>query len=90
MTSTKSTSDSDEFSQVLEAFIELRSRGVAVSRQDLEVLNGWSAEGFSPSAVIECLVAIHQDCEEKGVKFASSLKALDQPVRTAIRRSSEY
>ncbi|MEY2989083.1 MAG: hypothetical protein RJB13_2604 [Pseudomonadota bacterium] len=90
MTSPKSPADSEDFSQVLTAFVELRSRGVAVSRQDLEVLNGWAAEGFSPSAVIDCIVAIHQDCEEKGIKFASSLKALDQPIRTAIRRSTEY
>lgn len=90
MSSPQSPDDSDDFSQVLTAFIELRGRGVAVSRQDLEILNAWSAEGFMPSAVIECLVAIHQDCEEKGMKFASSLKALDQPVRTAIRRRTEY
>ena len=90
MSTPQSPDDSDDFSQVLTAFIELRGRGVAVSRQDLEILKAWSAEGFTPSAVIECLVAIHQDCEEKGIKFASSLKALDQPIRTAIRRSTEY
>lgn len=90
MTSPSSHSDPDDFSKVLTAFIELRGRGIAVSRQDLEVLNAWSAEGFSPSAIIDCLIAIHQDCEEKGTRFASTLKALDQQVRTAIRRSSEY
>lgn len=82
--------DLDDYSRVLTAFVELRGKGVAVSRQDLEVLNAWMADGFSPTAIVERLVAIHQDCEEKGVKFASSLKALDQPVRTAIRQDSEY
>jgi hypothetical protein len=72
MTSHSSQGDLDDYSRVLTAFVELRGKGVAVSRQDLEVLNAWMADGFPPSAIIE------------------QLKALDQPVRTAIRRGSEY
>ena len=82
--------DLSEYNRVLTAFIELRGRGVAVSAQDLEVLNAWASDHLGPQAIIDCLVVISQNCQEKGTRFASSLKSLDRHVRAAIRTSKEY
>ncbi|MEN9528744.1 MAG: hypothetical protein RI932_617 [Pseudomonadota bacterium] len=82
--------DLSQYNTVLTVFIELRGRGVAVSAQDLEVLKGWANERFDPEFLCQSIVAIYRDCEEKGTHFPNSLKALDRPLRRAIREANEY
>jgi hypothetical protein len=82
--------DLSQYNTVLNVFIELRGRGVTVSTQDLEVLKGWANERIDPEALCQGIVAIYRDCEEKGTRFATSLKALDRPLRRAIREANEY
>ena len=82
--------DLSRYNAVLNVFIELRGRGVAVSTQDLEVLKGWANERLDPEVLSQTIITIYRDCEEKGTRFATSLKALDRPLRRAVREANEY
>lgn len=82
--------DLSEYNKVLTAFVELRGRGITVSAQDLEILKTWATDRLPPDTIIDTLVLIAQNCEEKGLRFATTLKALDRQVRGAIREGQEY
>lgn len=82
--------DFSDYNHILTVFIELRGRGVTVSAQDLEVLQSWATDRLNPQSIADCLVAMSQDCQEKGTRFATTLKALDRHVRRAIRQREEY
>lgn len=82
--------DLNHYNAVLNAFIELRGRGIVVSTQDLEVLRGWARDHLDPEALCQSIAAIYQDCEEKRRRFPTSLRALDLPLRRAIREANEY
>ncbi|MFZ9520774.1 MAG: hypothetical protein ACO3A4_09875 [Silvanigrellaceae bacterium] len=75
---------------VLNAFLELRGHGIAVSSQDLEVLKSWAEEGLPPELIIKALEAIALENQEKGKRLASSLKTLDRSVRRAVRNFQEF
>ncbi|MEY4064110.1 MAG: hypothetical protein RIR26_318 [Pseudomonadota bacterium] len=90
MTSEPNEIQFDAYNEVLNAFIELRGRGVTVSAQDLDVLKTWAWERLEPEAIIRCIMAIAEDNKENGRPFPSSLKALDRQVRRALRESSEF
>jgi len=82
--------DLSQYNTVLNVFIELRGRGVVVSTQDLEVLKGWATERLATETLCQSILAIYRDCQEKGTRFPTSLKALDRPLRRAVREANEY
>lgn len=79
-----------EYQIVLNAFMELRSRGVVVSSQDLEVLKSWADEQLPPDLIIKVLESIARESQENKKTFSTSLKALDRTVRRAVRDMQDY
>lgn len=79
-----------DYQVVLNAFIELRSHGVTVSAQDLEVLKSWADDHLPPRLIIEAMEAIALENKDKGKRFSASLKALDRSVRRAVREAMNY
>lgn len=90
MDSNQNIADLSEYHRVLNAFIELRGRGITASAQDLEVLQAWASDRLNPQDIVDCLIVISQNCQEKGSKFPATLKALDRHIRAAIRNSKEF
>jgi len=79
-----------QYQIVLNAFVELRSRGVVVSSQDLEVLKSWAEDGLPPELIIKALESIALENQENNRVFSSSLKALDRTIRRAVRDLMDY
>ncbi|NBW80357.1 hypothetical protein EBR21_01255 [bacterium] len=82
--------DFSDYQTVLNAFIELRSHGIAVSSQDLEVLKSWAEDKLPPELIIKAMEAIALENQEKGKRLASSLKTLDRSVRRAVRNFQDF
>lgn len=90
MDSPTEKTDLTEYQIVLNAFLELRSRGVGVSSQDLEVLKSWADDKLPPHLILQALEAIALENQGNGKRFGNSLKALDRSVRRAVRETQEY
>jgi len=82
--------DLQKYQVVLNAFIELRGRGVSVSTQDLEVLKSWAEDGLPPEMIVKALESFDEEYQKSGKRWSSSLKTLDRSVRRAIREFQSY
>lgn len=90
MDKTPGKTDLSEYQNVLNAFVELRSRGITVSAQDLEVLKSWAEDLLPPPLIIQAMEAISLENQQNGKRFSNSLKALDRSIRRAVRDSQDY
>ncbi|NBX18125.1 MAG: hypothetical protein EBR09_12255 [Proteobacteria bacterium] len=90
MTTPPKQYDLNQYQIVLNAFMELRSRGVVVSSQDLEVLKSWADDQLPPELILKVLESIALENQENNRIFSTSLKALDRTVRRAVRDLQDF
>jgi len=78
-------SAASDYSRISHAFVELRGKGLSLSAADLNVLRAWRDMYLPPSAILELMFALSQECDDGGTGFPLTLKAIDTRVRRALR-----
>ena len=83
--SIRPTESASDYSRISHAFVELRGKGLSLCAADLDVLRSWRDMRLPPSAILELMFALSQECDEAGKGFPLTLKAIDTRVRRAAR-----
>jgi len=77
------------YQAVVQVFIELRSKGVSLSAQDLDILEKWESRGITPRFICDVLFEIYKERERKNIQFPKSLNPISKRVDKIISKMRE-
>ncbi len=79
----------NDYSDIVNLFIDLRGRGLSLSSLDFDILQSWKVNNLSTELIAKIMIEMQSECKIKNKNFPNTLQPISRQLNKVLVKMRE-